>query len=915
MEPGTHLGSYQVIERLGAGGMGEVWLATDTRLDRQVAIKVLPAALVADPERVARLEREARVLAQVEHPCIAAIYGLEQAPGADPGAPIRFLVMQRAEGQDLSSRIASSPDGRLPVGEALAIARRIAEGLEAAHARGIVHRDLKPANIMVAGRPDEQPRVKVLDFGLAKAIAGEPAGSPNLSVSPTMAVPGTLAGMILGTAAYMSPEQARGLPVDSRADVWAFGCVLFEMLTGKQAFGGSTLSDSMAAILKDEPDWSLLPVGTPAAARRLLARCLAKRPDDRLHHMADARLEIEAALAQEPGGADGARPAAPAAGARSFAPWAIAALLALAAGAGWLRPGPSPDHRGTVRLTAELPGEVSHEALAEGMGLLLAPDASWIAYLGGAEESQIYVRYLDRSDARPLPGTKGARRLFASPDSRWIGFWANGSLQKVPVDGGTPIALAPAPAGRGAAWTVNDQIVYTPDLASGLWVVPSRGGTPRQVTFPTPGQDASHRGPVALPDGDHVLFGSHLGAANYDKGTIEVVSLATGERLKIWEGGYGAAYLPSGHLVFANHNRLLAAPFDLSGLRLSSDPVPVLQNVIELNSYGLPLHTFAADGTLAYLELPGGLPDEDLELVVVDRSGEAQRVVTRGPALRSPLVSPDGRRLLLLRVPTPLEIVGDLWIHDLATGEGRPFVTDGNQVNYAWGPGPDDVTYIGSRDNDRDVVVMAVDRPGTPELLIAAADGPSAAPADWTPDEETLLYYSEGTGSSWDLWTVSREGDRSAWLATPAMEMSPRTSPDGRWVAYMSNNTGRFQVYVRSFPDGEIVQRVSTESGDAMHPRWSPDGRELFFRSEGAVFAAAVETGDASIRIGAPRELFHGPYTHHGLYLDDYDVLPDGSGFLMLRHVPGAPPAGGMRVTFVFDWLDELRGLFAPGAR
>src|SRR6266581_8053661 len=672
---GTKLGPYEILAPVGAGGMGEVYRARDTKLARDVALKVLPEAFAKDCERMARFQREAQMLASLNHPNIASIYGLEESGG------VRALVMELVEGPTLAERIATrnrrdsggaglAPPARaqqaapLPLDEVLSIAKQIAEALEAAHDRGIIHRDLKPANIKVT----EGGKVKVLDFGLAKAFnPQDSAVNLNQTNSPTLGIAATQAGVFVGTAAYMSPEQARGKPLDKRTDIWSFGCVLYETLTGRQAFAAETVSDTIAAILGRDPDWQALPAETPANIRVLLRRCLQKDVTHRFRDIGDARIEIEEAL--DPSRAIpviGAVLAEPRAARRRRAiTWSLTVLAAASIGVAlWsLLRAPALPTRPIVRLSVALPPS---DRLALGLTpvVALSPDGSRLAYVANhSGAQQLYVRPIDHLEATAIPGTESAESPFFSPDGQWLGFFAEGKLKKVSLSGGAALDLCSAAANRGASWGPDDNIILTPSFGvSGLFRVSAAGGTPKPLTILDHKKgEFSHRWPEILPGAKAVLF-TNGGGASFDDARIAVQSLETGERRTLLEGGTYARYVPSGHLVYAHAGGLLAVPFDLKRLEVTGTPVSILEGVSMSSLNGVAQFSFSGDGSLAYVS--GGLSVGERTLLWVDRKGAAQPIPAPPRGYISPRLSPDGQRLAV-------GISGSswgVWLYDLARG-------------------------------------------------------------------------------------------------------------------------------------------------------------------------------------------------------------------------------------------------------
>lgn len=621
---GETLGHYQIGEQLGRGGMGEVYLADDISLNRKVALKFLPEAFTGDPERMARFEREAKLLASLNHPNIAAIYGLEQAEGK------RFLVLELVEGETLAQRLSRGP---LPFDEALGICRQIAEGLEAAHEKGVIHRDLKPANVMIT----EGDKVKILDFGLAKALSGETQAA-DASQSPTITEAMTRPGVILGTAAYMSPEQAKGKSVDKRADIWAFGCILYECLTGKRAFEGETVTETLAAVLTKEAALEKV----PAKVRLLLRRCLERDPKKRLRDIGEAMAWIESA----PEAAPAKRP---------WLAWSVAGVLALVAGTALWSPwrGLRMYDKPLLRFEVDLGSEVQ-SAFMNGPGVIISPDGNRIAFVS---KSRLFTRRLDQAKATELAGTEGAFGPFFSPDSRWIAFASGGKLKKISVEGGAAISLCDAPLLRGGSWGDDDTIIAALSARGPLSRIPSAGGTPAPATELIQGE-VTHRWPQILPESRAVLFTAHTFGGGFDNANIEVLSFKDGRRKTLKRGGTYGRYLPSGHLVYFNRGTLFAVPFDLDKLKVRGTAVPVLE-LTPLSPNGSADFSFSQNGILVYRgsEAAGGL----WTLQWLDGTGMTQALPAKPGQLGTPRVSPDGK-LLALSISTGSNL--DIWTYD-----------------------------------------------------------------------------------------------------------------------------------------------------------------------------------------------------------------------------------------------------------
>jgi Tol biopolymer transport system component len=918
---GQSVGSYQIEARLGSGGMGDVYRARDTKLDRRVAIKVLPRAFSADTYRRARFEREARLLAALNHPNIGTIYGLERYEGIDA------LVLELFEGPTLAERLNTGP---LPIPKALAMARQIAEALEAAHEKGIVHRDLKPSNIALT----RDERVKVFDFGLAKAGVGP--GTADHTDAPTLTTGATSDGMILGTLAYMSPEQARGQEVDPRTDIWAFGCVLLEMVAGRKAFEAGTASDTMAAVLDREPNWTALPAATPPALRRLLQRCLEKDAKRRLHHMADARIEIEDLL-RAPAAAVVETPPieqAPRAGPRRTRLWAAAAAVALVAigavagrfvagsRAGDARSQPT----GTpARLMITLP---SGHALERGRvpSVVLSPDGHLLAYAAAPDggRTQLFLRPIDDLAARPIAATEGASAPCFSPDGRWLAFYADGLLKRVPVAGGVPLTIGEAPPLWSASWGEDDRIVFASTLpASGLWVVSANGGEPARLTAPEPGE-AQHAYPQILPGSTHVLFSVRRGDAWH----LASLAFETGEWRRLGDNrivGEGARYLSTGHVVYTQGGGLVATPFDPATGDLDRAPVPLLERV-EVSRFGGAAFAVAdRAGTLAYV--PPGAVAADRTLLRVERDGRTMPLIEARAAYETPAFSPDGR---LMAVTIASDTGSDIWIIDLERGTRLRLTAGGTSAFPVWGPDGSRVAFqavapgpwnLFWREIAGSTTAAQPFVAGTPD---AAASWPSSGasflpgtlptlsganpqfPTSWSPDGATLAFHERRPSGDRDIWTVSTGAEPMPFLLTPFDEHSPHLSPDGAWLAYVSDESGREDVYVQPFPGPGPKWLVSTEGGT--DPVWSKDGRELFYRSGDQMMAVRV-SGAAQFSAGRPQRLFairvdrdrDGP---------SYDVAPDGGWFAM--------PGGGEdrapgQIHVVLNWFSEVTTRTASG--
>ena len=881
LAPAARFGSYEIVGLVGTGGMGEVYRARDMRLNRDVAIKVLSDAFANDQDRLARFEREAQVLAALNHARIATIHGLEEASG------VRALVMELVEGPTLAERLAQGPLG---IAETLALAKGMAEGLEYAHERGIVHRDLKPANVKVT--PDGS--VKILDFGLAKALDA-PIAAAHIANSPTISVAGTQAGLLLGTAAYMAPEQARGHAVDRRADIWAFGCVLYEMLTGGQAFPGATLTDVLAAIVSREPDWDRLPAETPSRLGSLLRRCLRKDPRERLRDIGDARFEIED-IQQAPQSGASATGKAPA-----YSGWlkpALAGVVVGAVGVGamlGLRRSTAPVETPPTRLHVELPAK-NTLSLGRGSALALSPDGTTLVFVAsGGGAPQLFARALDRFDSTQLPGTEGATNPFFSPDGKWVGFFAGGRLKKVALSGGQPVTVAEAPNARGESWSADDYIYFTPTSGSAVWRVSATGGNPQEITKRQKGE-LSHRWPHVLPDSKTLLF-AVWNDTGFETGQVVAQSLTTGERRTLVTGGSYPRFLPagngtSGYLIYARASGLLAAPFDAARVQLTGSPVPILDGVVTNLSGGAHV-SFSPSGSLTYVA--GGLAEAARVVAVVDRSGAAQTLATiKGMSLYYQ-VSPDGKRLVRSNPAGPDR---DIWIHDLERDTATRLTYGDNSSRPIWTPDGKRIAFSAGLP-DANLFWKAADGTGSDERLTTSPNTQFAGA--FSPDGKQLVYVEYSPTTAPDIWVLSTDGNRTTrpFLQTPFVENEVALSPDGRWLAYQSNESGRFEIYVQRFPSGGRKLQISTDGGGV--PQWSRNGREIFYRNQNRMMVVAVrEPADSAsdLQIEKPRVLFEGGYE------PVFSLTPD-ERFVMIRNVREEfAPAS---VNVVLRWIDELR--------
>jgi serine/threonine-protein kinase len=897
LQVATRLGPYEVLSPIGAGGMGEVYRARDTRLKRDVALKILPEDFANHPVRLARLQREAEVLASLNHPNIANIYGIEESGG------LRALVLELVEGETLADRIERGP---VPLNEALSIARQIAEALEAAHEQAIIHRDLKPSNIKVR----QDGTVKVLDFGLAKLVA--PASEPDLdaTASSTITLPlETGAGVILGTPAYMSPEQARGYPVDKRSDIWAFGCVLYEMLTGKRTFQGPTSSDVMAAILEREPHWRALPTATPSSVRRLVQRCLDKDSKRRLRDIGDARIDLDEALIAPPPIDGESRTLA---WHRSqWVAWSLAAVAVIVAAlfatrGFWsaVRSDRVPSSgRSVVRFTETLPDDTQ---LAPAPALAVSADGRRFAYVGIRRGTRtLYIRDVNQVSPRAMPGTEGADEPFFSPDGQWIGFFAEGKLKKVPVAGGAPLTLCDAPGPRGATWGADNSIIFAPSAASALLRVSADGGNPQPVTTLDRTQnEASHRWPQFLPGGEAIVYsaGPTVSVFGWIEARVLAQSLKTGARRVVVQHGTFPHYAPSGHLLYFQGGIAYAQLFDPDRLQVSGEAMPVLERVPNLGGINGGAFEFAlsSTGTLAYAP---GVTREPQSLVWVSRDGKEQTIaIPSGTYGGGPRLSPDGRQIAVTVVGTA---ESDIWVYDLARTTATRLTFGGSNLWPVWTPDGARIAYASSRQGSTNAYWKQADGSGAEEQLTTSLE--TYFPHSFSPDRR-ILVLSQLPGRVAILPLEARK----PWVfqTGEGVATDPALSPNGRWIAYTSNESGRNEVYVRPYPGPGPAIAVSTSGGDA--PMWGRSGREVFFQQGDAMMAVDVAEGRDKLSVGTPKRLFAGYYGFGGVRAG-YDVAIDAQKFLMVK-LPGVPD-NPSRFTVVFNWPDEIDARFLQDRR
>ena len=882
---GSRLGPYEIVSPLGAGGMGEVYRARDTNLNREVALKVLPAELAAQSDRLTRLRTEARALAASSHPNIAAVHSFEEVGG------VRFLVMELVEGQTLARLIRR---GGLGIRAALEICRQIAEGLQAAHEKGIVHRDLKPSNVMVT----QAGEVKIVDFGLAKTLPlSEAATVPGDVHTPSAP---TASGTILGTAPYMSPEQVRGENVDVRTDIWAFGCVMYETLTGKRAFGAKTFADTVARILESEPDWHALPPSTPPVIQLLQRRCLAKSPRHRFQDIGDARVIIEETLSGT-SGFSGRR-----AGEvlvrmprRLRAPAWLAALLAVGlVGAvlwGWHR---TPSSLSPMR-TLEVALPAGHQLVSppafspDGLQLVYAaaPVAPGLdvnlAPSGEVGDARLYVRSMVTGRTAQLAHSEGASYPLFSPDGDWVGFFAQRQLKKVPLNGGEPLVLCEVRVASRAAWGPDNRICFAPSSSKTLAWVSALGGTPEALPAPE-GAPVGLDSPEVLPGGEALLLRVFAGRES----PIGILSLKTGRLVTLRERGIDPRYVPSGHIVYIRGGGLMAVPFDLARLRVTGPETQVVPNAIQ--------YAVSPDGTLAYAQ---GDPAEQKTLVWVDREGRESPLGLPDARYGSFQISPDGTRLAA-------EVEGatvDIFVFDLKSGAQTRLTQEGNDGGPAWTPDGERVTFFSDRANPSALALYSRRADGSGE---AERIPSTTIPAwhSWSPDGRYLAITDVSAGQP-DIWILPIGGGSAPYplLNSSSSEWGAAFSPDGRWIAYASDESGRFEIYVRPAPGREGTRR-QVSSGGGEEPRWSRKGDEIFFRDGQRWMAAPVAAGP-TLTFGTPQMLFEGDYLKvSGI---PYDVSPDGRRLLVLKSSRGRAAVPFLRV--VLNWQQELERRARPG--
>jgi Tol biopolymer transport system component len=881
----TKLGPYEILASIGAGGMGEVYRAKDTKLEREVAIKVLPPAVAQDPERLARFEREAKVLASLNHPNIAQIYGVEDSGG------VSALVMELVPGEPLK--------GPLPLPIALNYARQIAEALEAAHDKGIVHRDLKPANILVT--PGDV--VKVLDFGLAfveSREAADPNNSPTLTVSPTRA------GMIMGTAAYMSPEQARGKQADKRADIWAFGVVLYEMLIGRQLFRGETVSDILVEVLGKEPDLSAL----PAHARYVVERCLRKDPRKRWQAIGDVRIALEEGLPES------AAPVPAAETKRTWLPWAIAGALLLVAAAtsfmAWraTRSASSSGDLPLVRLDADL-GPDAHVGTAYTASVaVISPDGTRLVYSVRARDGRqmLASRLLGDKADNVIAGTEDGSGPFFSPDGRSIGFFADGKLKRTALNGGTPVTLAEASNPRGGSWVEDGTIIAALANTGPLYRIPTSGGAPQPLTQLREGE-VTHRWPQVLPGGKAVLFTASKNLSNYEGASVESLTFKTGERRVLQQGGYFGRYAASGHLLYVRDGTLFAVAMETSTLKTQGQPVIVLDDVASSSTSAAGEFDLSNNGIFVYSTGKAQAETWSIERFDARGSKRDQPQLSKPSAYLTPRLSPDGKRLAVA-----METKGvDLFVYEFQTDVlSRLTFSSELAYNPVWTPDGKHIVFHFGRGDSQALLWIRSDGAGGPQPL---TEGKAVVePFSVSPDGRRVAY-QQRSDTDFDIWTVPldltdpdhpKAGKPEPFAHTPANEKHPAFSPDGHWMAYASDESGKYEVYVRPFPD-EAGGKWQVSTGGADSPLWSHDGKNLFFETlDDRIMEAGYAVNGLSFSPGKPR-LWSDKQLISPIADGNYDIAPDGTIEGLVASPASEESKTSLHVTFLLNFFDELQ--------
>jgi len=895
---GTQLGLYEIKALLGKGGMGEVYRAHDTKLKRDVAIKILPDEFSNDTERVRRFQREAEVLASLNHPNIASIYDLQEVNGS------RFLVLELVEGETLADRIERGP---IPVEESLSIAQRICEALEAAHERGVIHRDLKPANVKMT--PDG--RVKVLDFGLAKAMENTPSAT-TVSNSPTM-VSATIGGVILGTAGYMSPEQARGRTADQRSDVFAFGCVLYEMLTGRRVFHGDEVSDILASVLKTEPDWNVLPHSINPRLRDVLRRCLEKDPRRRWHAIADVRLELESVISDPVGLAMNATLSPPRG---SLWKHAVSVLIlvvtSLATGLiVWgLRPHVSPK---VIRFPLTLPEGQQFSGQTRST-IALSPDGTHIVY---SADQRLYMRSMSELEPHAIPGPALAYDPLFSPDGESLVFYTStdGTLKRIPASGGAAVTICKIDTPSGVTWEADDEILFGYGNR-GILRVSAKGGTPETIV--TVASSELAYGPQLLPGGKSIMFtlAKNTGGDPWANAQIVVQPLNSGQRKVIVEGGSDARYLPTGHIIYEHGGNLLAAPFNPEALTVGT-PVPVVEGVAKsvLAQSGVAQFSVSGNGSLIYVPVSSQVDAVESVFALVDRSGHQKPLGLPAAFYRYPRISPNGKQLAFA--------LGDgkdsnIWIYDLSGTSSMSRLTFGGANDYPiWSADGERIVFQSDREGDSGIFWQRADHSGTAERLTKAQDA-NHRPESWPPKSPHFSFSSfQGFFSNQEsaVWTFSPQEKKAAVFISVPQTNQIRSffSPDGRWIVYQSDETSgkfNFAIYVKPYPPTNEQYQITKgggRSGGGSNPLWSPNGNEIFYQRGGKLMSVRIAT-EPSFTFSNPVELpIQGFVQPNAGGARNYDITPDGRQFIMAFRPNVFERRPPQQIQVVANWFEELK--------
>ena len=902
LSPGVRLGPYEILDAIGAGGMGEVYRARDTRLERTVAIKILPAQFSRDPVRKQRFEREAKTVSSLNHPHICVLYDVGSQDGVD------YLVMECVEGETLAKRLEK---GALPLGQLLKFGTQIADALDKAHRSGVVHRDLKPGNIMLT-----PTGAKLLDFGLAKPAAPL-ASLATLTATAAKPSPATETGTIVGTFQYMSPEQIEGKELDGRSDIFSLGAVLYEMVTGQRAFQGKGQLSVASAVLEKEPEpISALKPKTPLTLDHAIRRCLAKDPDERWQTARDLMLELK--WLAEPGSQAGvSSPAAPRRNLHERMAWGAAtaflALTTIALAIGFLRHGTKAPE--SMRITAEIGADASL-ATAYGPAAILSRDGTRLAFaaLGADQTVRIYVRSLNDLRATPLSGTEHAESPFFSPDGQWIAFFADGKLKKIAIQGGAAVTLCDLlGAGRGGSWSDDGTIIFVPGTRSGLFKVSSGGGVPQALTsLDRQSGEITHRWPQVLPGGNVVLFTAGTQGGNYEESDIVAYSMASGQRKTVYRGGFHPAYLPTGHLVYMHEGALFAVPFDPKRLKVTGQATPILDGVVA-NINGGAQFSFSETGNLVYLAGVGNA--RNVSIYWMDRDGKFQPLREVPASYFNPVFSPDGKRLA---VAIRDQARSDIWVCDWARDTlTRLTFTGQNNEFPVWTPNGQRITYASREKTGMQLNIYWRRADGSGDAQRLTESNYDQAPDSWRPDGKVLAFTQISPDTRGDIFTVSVEGDeKSGWkvgapkpfLNTPFWEGNPTFSPDGRWLAYLSNESGVFEAYVQPFPGPGGTWQISTSLGGfGGNPRWSRNGKELFYSTaDNKVMVVGYTATDNSFQAEKPRLWSPGQFTFRGGNAN-FDLHPDGKRFAVLK-APGTESQLAInKVNFIFNFFEELR--------